>query len=256
MTTSSLRIALFADADGVAASSPVLSDHLVAIVCAPKKLVTVPDNHHVTVLIQEPNEVGHAALKDRLAMLQLDAIICFSYSLKIPAQIVSLPRLDAVNIHGALLPECRGANVLQWVLIEDHPITGCTMHLLDDAIDTGAIVHRDHIPIDDSDDALSLRSKIEEVARSQIRRAVDTWRSDRHVERTPQVEGGARVYRRRTPEDGLFDWSFTDRQIFNLIRALVNPWPGARFVDPMGQLHVIDRYLTMEQVAELRSRFS
>jgi len=208
------------------------------------------------VIVHRPTREGNEELRHDLSALSLDVIICFSYSLKIPAPVVAIPRLDAVNIHGGLLPECRGANVLQWVLIEDHATTGCTMHLLDNEFDTGAIVYRDEIPIDDRDDALSLRLKIAELARSQLERSVETWRTGQHLARVPQNEDRARVYRRRKPEDGLFDWSFTDRQIFCLVRALVHPWPGARFVDSAGRLHVIDRFLTMEEVAELRARFS
>lgn len=251
-----LRIALFADADGVAASWPVLSEHLVAVICAPERMAIVPEGSRAELIVHRPTREGNEELRHDLAAMSLDVIICFSYSLKIPAPVVAIPRLDAVNIHGGLLPECRGANILQWVLIEGHSQTGCTMHTLGDAIDTGAIVYRDTIPIDDGDDALSLRFKIEEAARLQMRRAIAIWSTGNTMERTPQEEERARTYPRRRPDDGLFDWSLSDRQIFNLVRALVRPWPGARFVDHKGQTHVIDRYLTMDEIAELRRTFA
>jgi len=247
-----LRIALFADQFGLDTASPILGDHLAAVVSSSPLVPTDHVPHDATFLLQErDSELGHDGLLQHLSDLDLDALVCFSYSLKIPQALISLPRLDAVNIHGALLPECRGANVLNWVLVEDHSETGCTMHHLCDVIDNGDIAYRETVPITDDDDALTLRSKITLVAQLQLQQALAVWLHGDRLPRAPQDSSLARRYRRRTPGDGLFDWSYSDRQIFNLVRALVKPWPGARFVSN-GRLHVIDRRLTLEEVAELR----
>jgi len=251
-----LRIALFADQFGLDASSPILGDHLATIVSSSPLAPTDHVPRDAQFLLQERDSgSSHDGLLQHLSNLNLDALVCFSYSLKIPQSLTSLPRLDAVNIHGALLPECRGANVLNWVLVEDHSVTGCTMHHLSDVIDNGDIAFRDTIPIDDDDDALTLRSKIAVVAQQQLQKALAVWLQRDRLSRAKQDSSLARRYRRRTPDDGLFDWSYSDRQIFNLVRALVKPWPGARFVSN-GQLHVIDRRLTLKEVAELRRTHS
>ncbi len=246
------RIALFADQFGFDTAVPILGNHLAAIVSSSPLAPTDHVPQDAQFLLQErDSESSPDGLLQHLSDLDLDALVCFSYSLKIPQSLISLPRLDAVNIHGALLPECRGANVLNWVLVKDHSETGCTMHHLSDVIDNGDIAYRDTIPITDDDDALTLRSKIAIAAQLQLHKALAVWLQRDRLPRAPQDSSLACRYRRRTPDDGLFDWSYSDRQIFNLVRALVKPWPGARFVSN-GRLHVIDRRLTLNEVAELR----
>ena len=251
---SNLRIALFCDNDGLKVGLSVLADHLVAVVVAAP--ITLPSDFpkNVVVLNQKrSSDVDFHSFLNSFETLNIDVIVCCSYAMKIPYEVTSCARIDAVNIHGGLLPECRGANILNWVLIEDHAKTGSTMHILSEGFDQGDIVFRDEVYISDTDDAISLRSKLSPLAVEQIRRALEFWAKGLQVPRYEQDAGKASYYKRRQPEDGIFDWSFSDRQIFNLIRALVHPWPGARFIDAHGQLTILDSYMTIGEVQSLRA---
>jgi methionyl-tRNA formyltransferase len=251
---SNLRIALFCDNEGLKVGLSVLADHLVAVVVAAP--ITLPSDFpkNVVVLNQKrSSDVDFPSFLNSFQTLNIDVIVCCSYAMKIPHEITSCARIDAVNIHGGLLPECRGANILNWVLIEDHAKTGSTMHILSEGFDQGDIIFRDEVSISDTDDAISLRSKLSPVAADQIGRALEFWGKGLQLPRYKQDASKASYYKRRRPEDGTFDWSFSDRQIFNLIRALVHPWPGARFIDANGQLKILDSYMTMEEVCSLRT---
>jgi methionyl-tRNA formyltransferase len=236
---------------------PVLRDHLVAVVVAAPIALPSDFPRNVVVLNQKrSSDIDFPSFFKSFEALSIDVIVCCSYAMKIPYEVTSCARIDAVNIHGGLLPECRGANILNWVLINDHSKTGSTMHILSEEFDQGDIIFRDEISISDTDDAISLRSKLSPLASDQIRRALEYWEKGRQVPRYKQNESKAAYYNRRRPDDGLFDWSFSDRQIFNLIRALVHPWPGARFIDTNGQLTILDSYMTMAEVHSLRTTHS
>jgi len=250
-----LKVALFTDSDGLDVLLPVLSEHLVAIVVASEIAVPSSIPSTVEVLVQKrTSDPEYQNFVESFRALNVDVIICCSYSMKIPSEIASLARIEAVNIHGGLLPECRGANILNWVLINDHPKTGSTMHILSEEIDQGDIHFRDEVSIHDTDDALSLRSKLFLLAVDQIQRAKVFWKNGTSVPSYKQNDKLARYYHRRQPEDGLFDWSLSNRQIFNLVRALVRPWPGARFLDTEGHTVILDFYMTIEEIQDLRER--
>jgi methionyl-tRNA formyltransferase len=249
-----LKIALFCDNEGLRVGLPVLRDHLVAVVVAAPIALPSDFPGNVVVLNQKKSsDINFSSFLKSFEALNIDVIVCCSYAMKIPYEVTSCARIDAVNIHGGLLPECRGANILNWVLINDLSKSGSTMHILSEGFDQGDIIFRDEISISDTDDAISLRSKLSPLASDQIRRALEYWEKGLQVPRYKQDESKAKYLNRRRPEDGLFDWSFSDRQIFNLIRALVHPWPGARFIDANGQLTILDSYMTMAEVQSLRA---
>lgn len=251
---SKLRIALFADSDGLRVVLPLVRENLVAVVVSAPVSFPPEFPPNVSILEQKKlSDIDYSEFLISFEALNIDVLICCSYAMKIPPSLTSCARIDAVNLHGGLLPECRGANILNWVLVNDHSKTGMTMHILSEGFDEGDIVFRDVVSINDSDDAISLRNKLSPLASDQIRRALIYWKRDLPVPRYKQNEKRAHYYKRRRPEDGMFDWSFTDRQIFSLIRALVHPWPGARFVDANGQITVLDSYMTIEEIHALRT---
>jgi UDP-4-amino-4-deoxy-L-arabinose formyltransferase/UDP-glucuronic acid dehydrogenase (UDP-4-keto-hexauronic acid decarboxylating) len=68
----------------------------------------------------------------------------------------------------------------------------------------------------------------------------------------PPKKLNATAYKKRVPDDGLFDWTFSDEKIHNLIRGLVSPWPGARYKDRNGRLVIISEYLSINEIKKLR----
>ena len=71
---------------------------------------------------------------------------------------------------------------------------------------------------------------------------------------TPKYQSdiGIIVYKKRQPEDGIFNWSFSDERIYNLIRGLADPWPGARYINKYGNLLILKKYMSMEEIKLLR----
>lgn len=194
---------------------------------------------------------ARAAFTTRLASLSPVLFLVNSYSMILPESWIAIPRHGALNVHGALLPQFRGANVLNWAIINGESETGVTVHQIDAGIDTGPIVAQRRISITDDDTALSVRSKLsvlgEELLSEIIPQALRA-----PVAVTPQDNSIARVWSKRTPQDGKIDWSWPTDQIYNLIRALVSPWPGAFYLDASGNRVVIDTIVPRARIEQLR----
>jgi methionyl-tRNA formyltransferase len=250
------RVVLFGDAHGVPIAAGALPSEVIAgLVCAS----TRPASHDairdfgtflgIPVLVQpRRSDPEYAAFADALVALQPDLAIVCSYAMKVEAP------CTAVNLHVAPLPRYRGPNPIQWAILNDERETAVTLHHLAPEFDAGDIVDQIAIPIP----ANATWREVDKAAEEPMRHLIaQHWRAliDGTAPRTPQDEALATTSRRRTPEDGLIDWTRSVREIHNLIRALVAPLPGAFYFDG-GEKVVIDRYMTEAEVAELKAKLS
>ena len=190
---------------------------------------------------------------ERVQNLSADYGVCFSYDRIIKKEILEAFPQGIYNLHGALLPKYRGGNVLQWVLINGEEKTGVTMHKMVERVDAGPIVIQREVQIAKDDTAVSLREKQKRVAK-EILKDFFVAIADHRLTLIPQNEAEATHFRKRKPEDGEFSWEDNPEKIYNLIRALVLPWPGARFYHE-GKLHIIDQFMPFDKVVKLREKY-
>ncbi len=197
------------------------------------------------------NRPDYPAFFEKIRSLNPDLILVNSYSLIISSDILALTNFNAINIHGALLPKNRGANPTQWVIINEEPETGVTMHYLDAKVDAGDIICQRRVPVYFTDTWLDIQARILEATEmmlaAEIPRVLDGTNN-----RIPQNENQASYRPRRTPEDGRIEWAISIRAIHNLIRALVKPHPGAFFLGTNGEKVVFDHYLSIPEVTQLK----
>jgi hypothetical protein len=172
-----------------------------------------------------------------------------SYALKLHAEVVELARA-AVNVHAGLLPEYRGPNPIQWAILNDEHHTGVTMHHVTQDIDAGDIIARDVVPIHFGDTWGDVQARLAEATEAMLARELPAVLSGTSARR-PQDSTAARTFSRRRVEDGLFTWSQPARRIYNLIRALVHPHPGAFYILD-GRAVVLDRFLSIQAVLSLK----
>jgi methionyl-tRNA formyltransferase len=192
----------------------------------------------------------------QLKAAEADAFICFSYSMILDSEILAIPRLGAINIHGGLLPSHRGANILNWVIIEGAATSGVTAHYMTTAIDEGDIIFQSSTAVLDEDTAVTLKTRLDALGSEMLMRIRADLNAGKTLPRVPQDPAKARYYPRRKADDGRIDWTLmSDRDVYNLIRALVNPWPGAFCITATGERVVFDRYYTLGEVATLRTKY-
>jgi methionyl-tRNA formyltransferase len=214
-------------------------DHVVA-------LITHEDNPHEKIWfktpalaarergipVHTPEKVNTPEWIERIAALQPDLILSVYYRNMISSKILALPPLGAFNMHGSLLPRYRGRAPINWAVLHGEPRIGMTLHRMVKSADAGAIVDQEGVEIGPRDTAEQAFRKVLPCARRVLERQIDALLAGTAKE-TPQDDTQATYFGGRKPEDGRIDWTQTSRQIFNLIRAVTDPYPGA-FVDVHG----------------------
>lgn len=193
---------------------------------------------------------AYAAFVEQVGDLAPELILVNSYSMLIRPDVLRISRLGTVNIHGALLPEYRGANPMQWALLNGATETGVTMHHMTAECDAGDIIAQRRVPILFTDTWRDVLARIAEATEPLLSEELPRLLSGA-CPRQPQDESTARRYPRRRPEDGRIDWRWSVLHIYNLIRALVRPHPGAFYGDGPNRI-VLDEYLTIPQVVALK----
>jgi methionyl-tRNA formyltransferase len=111
-------------------------------------------------------------------------------------------------------------------VLNGEPETGATLHVMTEFADRGDIVDREAVLIAYEDTSLDVFKKVSGAARKVVSRSLADIEAGT-AKKTPQDESQATKYGRRRPEDGVIDWNKTSRQIYNQVRALTHPFPGA-----------------------------
>jgi methionyl-tRNA formyltransferase len=173
-----------------------------------------------------PESVNNPEWRERIAALQPDLILSVYYRHMIGTKILALPPLGAWNLHGSLLPKYRGRAPINWAVLHGEPRLGMTLHRMVKGADAGAVVDQAGVDIGPRDTAEQAFRKVLPCARTVLARQIDALLAGT-VKETPQDETQVTYFGGRKPEDGRVIWTQTSRQIFNLIRAVTDPYPGA-----------------------------
>jgi len=173
-----------------------------------------------------PDSVNTPEWRERIAALKPDLILSVYYRHMIGTKILALPPLGAFNMHGSLLPKYRGRAPINWAVLHGEPRIGMTLHRMVKDPDAGAVVDQDGVEIGPRDTAEQAFRIVLPCARRVLVRQIDALLAGTAKE-VPQDDSQATYFTGRKPEDGRIQWSQTSRQIFNLIRAVTDPYPGA-----------------------------
>jgi UDP-4-amino-4-deoxy-L-arabinose formyltransferase / UDP-glucuronic acid dehydrogenase (UDP-4-keto-hexauronic acid decarboxylating) len=173
-----------------------------------------------------PGDANDMAEVARIRSLAPDFLFSFYYRSMIGRDLLAIPRRGALNLHGSLLPRYRGRAPINWVLVNGERETGVTLHYMDEKPDHGDIVLQRAFPIDPADTGLSLFRKAAAQARRLLREALPMLAAGT-APRAPQDHARASYFGRRRPEDGRIEWSWDALRVYNLVRAVTRPFPGA-----------------------------
>ena len=180
--------------------------------------------HHLPVYTpSSPNTPGFIDLIRKLAP---DLILSFYYRRILSRELLAIPRLGGINLHGSLLPKYRGRSPVNWVLVNGESETGVTLHYMVEKADAGDIIAQRRVLIDREDTALSLFRKMTVAAAKLLKETYPLIKAGT-APRTPQDSQSASTFGGRRPEDGKITWESPAFSIYNLIRAVTHPYPGA-----------------------------
>lgn len=173
-----------------------------------------------------PANVNVPPWPDAIRAARPDFLFSYYYRSMLSAEILSLPRVCAMNLHGSLLPRYRGRAPVNWVLVNGETETGVTLHLMTEKPDAGDIVGQAAVPIAFEDTALTLFGKLEKAAESLLSGLLPRIAAG-EIPRRPNEIGKGSYFGGRKPEDGRIDWTRPAVEIYNLVRAVTRPYPGA-----------------------------
>ncbi|WP_247841784.1 bifunctional UDP-4-amino-4-deoxy-L-arabinose formyltransferase/UDP-glucuronic acid oxidase ArnA [Pseudomonas sp. MWU12-3103b] len=176
--------------------------------------------------VHAPEDANHPLWIERIAKLDPEYIFSFYYRNLLSEPLLALAKKSAFNLHGSLLPRYRGRAPANWVLVNGETETGVTLHRMVKRADAGAIVAQQRVAIERSDTGLTLHAKLRTAASDLLRDTLPNMLQGKITE-TPQDESKATVFGRRTPADGKLVWAKPAEELFNLVRAVTRPYPGA-----------------------------
>ena len=176
--------------------------------------------------VHTPDSVNTPDWTARTRQLAPDIIFSFYYRNILSEDILGIPRLGAFNLHGSLLPKYRGRVPINWAVLHGETRTGVTLHHMVKRADAGDIVDQESFIIGPNETAFDVFTKATAAARKVIERQIENIKAGT-APRTKQDESKATYFGGRKPEDGRIDWSATAKSIFDLVRAVTHPYPGA-----------------------------
>ncbi|XVO84841.1 bifunctional UDP-4-amino-4-deoxy-L-arabinose formyltransferase/UDP-glucuronic acid oxidase ArnA [Pseudomonas palleroniana] len=176
--------------------------------------------------VHAPEDANHPLWIERIAKLNPDFIFSFYYRNLLSEALLATAKKGAFNLHGSLLPKYRGRAPANWVLVNGETETGVTLHRMVKRADAGAILAQQKVIIDRTDTGLTLHAKLREAATNLLRDALPQLAQGKLAE-TAQDESQATYFGRRTAADGKLDWKKPAEELFNLVRAVTQPYPGA-----------------------------
>ena len=200
-----------------------------------RSLEPVARRHGVPVFLAEGN--AQQAMTEWVGALAPDVVYCFGWSYLLGAELLALPRLGVIGYHPAALPQNRGRHPIIWALALGLDSTASTFFFMDEGADSGDILSQRPVAIRYEDDARALYERLKGVATEQIAEFT-TWLAAGSYPRRPQDHTRANYWRKRSRTDGRIDWRMSPRRIYDLVRALSEPYPGSHFDGPAGEVKV------------------
>jgi methionyl-tRNA formyltransferase len=173
----------------------------------------------------QPERVRRPGAIERIRQERPEAILIAAYGQLLPRPLLDIPPLGVINVHPSLLPRHRGPSPIPAAILAGDDITGVSIMLVDEGMDSGPVLARAEIPISDADDAATLAPRLAEIGAALLVETLPRWAEG---ELTPRPQDGAEatVSRLLRRDDGALDWSEPADALWRRVRAVAE-WPQA-----------------------------
>ena len=196
----------------------------------PVKVYAIEQN----IPVYQPNTLKGEEFASLLSQLDPDIIVVVAYGKILPKNVLEYPRYGCVNVHGSLLPEYRGAAPMQRAIIDGKSETGITTMYMAEGLDTGDMLLKDKVTIEENDNFEDIHDKLGECGAALILKTLDTLEKGETV-RIPQNDTDATYAAKITKEDCVLDFSLDAHTLHNRIRGL-SPIPLSFSHTPDGKM--------------------
>lgn len=169
---------------------------------------------------------NNEAIINKIKELAPDVICVVAYGKILPEDILEIPRLGCINVHGSLLPKYRGAAPIQWAVLNGDKTTGITTMYMDKGMDTGDMILQEEVEIEENETTGELWNKLAKLGAKLLVETLEKI-EDGTAPRTKQNDSEATIAPMLEKEMAKIDWeNKTAEEIKNLVRGL-NPIMGA-----------------------------
>jgi methionyl-tRNA formyltransferase len=175
----------------------------------------------------EAKRVGGDRWKPFWDASSVDLMFVVSWRYKIPRHIYSRARLGCIVFHDSLLPKYRGFAPTNWAIINGESSTGATMFFIDEKIDNGPIIDQIAVTINLDDTIREVMERVTEAYLNLLERNIQNLKIGKSLTALPIDQSAITYTCKRVPEDNAIDWRSSSLDIYNLIRAVTYPYPGA-----------------------------
>ncbi|WP_433891810.1 methionyl-tRNA formyltransferase [Streptomyces sp. CA-111067] len=156
---------------------------------------------------------------------ELDLVVCYGFSWRLPRSVLDIPRHGVLNVHSSVLPKYRGPAPVLWAIRNGDPHLGLTVHRMNEEFDARPVLaQEDGIPIPEDVTPEVLWSGLSPVLRRLLATALDRVRDPAAGE--PQADEGASYAGLLEPEFSAVDPAWTARQVHDQVRTFRFIGPG------------------------------
>ena len=177
--------------------------------------------------VYQPGSLRKEPAQQELAALNADIMVVVAYGLILPKVVLDTPRLGCINVHGSILPRWRGAAPIQRALWAGDKTTGVTVMQMDVGLDTGDMLLKTTLPIEDDDTSACLYEKLAEQGPVALLQALEGL-ANGTLAAEKQDETLANYAEKLSKEEARLDWNKSAKQLWQEVRAF-NPWPVSYF---------------------------
>ena len=173
----------------------------------------------------QPLSLKGGEIVNALRSYDADIFVVVAYGRLLTQEILDIPKMLCMNVHGSLLPKYRGAAPINWAILNGDKETGVTIQKMALALDAGDIIDREVMDIYDGENAAQLRKRMAQAGAGLLVKVLDQQPLGRfplYPQDKTQVSWAPKL----TKEMGLINWKAQARSIYDQVRGL-QPWPGA-----------------------------
>lgn len=177
------------------------------------------------ITVEQPEDVNAPEALDRVRSLAPDLLVTAAYGQILSGDLLKIPRLGGVNLHGSVLPAYRGAAPVARAIERGEGETGVTVIRMTPRIDAGGMIAVARTPIEPDETSGELEGRLARLGASLLAEAI-TRLAAGSAEILAQDRSLVTQAPKLRKEDGAIDWTRPARDVHNLVRAM-QPWPTA-----------------------------
>ena len=157
-----------------------------------------------------------------------DILLVLGWSQLLNEEVLEIPEIGTIGAHASLLPKMRGSAPINWAIIKGEQKTGNTLMWLNVGVDTGKIIDQYEFEINLYDSCKTLYDNVAKSNKIMLERSLPLIEKEGEIG-SAQEENDDPILPRRRPKDGLMDFNKSTFELYNFVRALTRPYPGAYF---------------------------